>query len=303
MVDAVVFGNVTLDVICKTVDEVPRHESLAFDQVAVMPGGCGSNVAVGLCALGVPTALVACIGSDDAAELVRKFWTQFGLDQRYVRVMAGQQTGTSVGLVDSEAQPRFIHTPGANAFLNVDALDLSILAAEGARALHIAGYFVLPGVLDGRLPATLANAQQNGMFTSLDVVRSQRMHDPSSLWPSLPHLDLFLCNAHEAWCLTGEDRPELAGRSLRMRGAKSVIVKLGRDGCWLESSTFSGRIKASQADEVDTTGAGDAFAAGLIQALLQGYKIEDACWYANLAGAHIVSALGAVGGWLKGGLL
>jgi len=82
-----------------------------------------------------------------------------------------------------------------------------------------------------------------------------------------------------------------------------VIVKLGRDGCWLESSTFSGRIKASQADEVDTTGAGDAFAAGLIQALLQGYKIEDACWYANLAGAHIVSALGAVGGWLKGGLL
>jgi ribokinase len=301
MVDAVVFGNVTLDVICKTVDEVPRHESLAFDQVAVMPGGCGSNVAVGLCALDVPTALVACIGSDDAAELVRGFWNRFGLDQRFVHVVAGQPTGTSIGLVDSEAQPRFIHTPGANAFLNVDALDLSALTEEGARALHIAGYFVLPGILDGRLPATLADAQQHGMFTSLDVVRSKRMQDPSSLWPSFPYLDLFLCNAHEAWRLTGEEQPEQAGRYLRQRGAQSVIVKLGRDGCWLESPAFSGRIKAPQVEVMDTTGAGDAFAAGLIQALLQGYKIEDACWSANQAGAQIVGTLGAVGGWLTGG--
>jgi len=302
MVDAVVFGNVTLDVICKTVDEVPRHESLAFDHVAVMPGGCGSNVAVGLCSLGVPAALVACIGTDDAAELVRNYWSRFGLDQRYVRAVAGQPTGTSVGLVDSQAQPRFIHTPGANAFLNVDALDLRALSSEGARALHVAGYFVLPGILDGRLPATLATAQQFGMFTSLDVVRSKRMQDPSSLWPSLPYLDIFLCNAHEAWRLTGEEQPELAGRFLRQKGAKNVIVKLGTDGCWLESSTFSGRIKAPRVEVVDTTGAGDAFAAGLIQALLQGHKIEGACWSANRAGAHIVGTLGAVGGWLKGGL-
>jgi sugar/nucleoside kinase (ribokinase family) len=301
MVDAIVFGNVTLDVICKTVDEVPRHESLAFDQVVVTPGGCGSNVAVGLCALGVPTALVACIGSDDAAELVRNFWGRFGLDQRFVRVVAGQPTGTSVGLVDSEAQPRFIHTPGANAFLSVDALDISALTAEGARALHIAGYFVLPGILDGRLPATLASAQRRGIFTSLDVVRSKRMQDPSSLWPCLPYLDLFLCNAHEAWRITGEEQPDLAGRSLRLRGVKSAIVKLGMDGCWLESSTLSGRIKAPQAEVVDTTGAGDAFAAGLIKALLLGEKMEDACLSANQAGAHIVGTLGAVGGWLKGG--
>jgi sugar/nucleoside kinase (ribokinase family) len=48
---AVVFGNITLDVICSPVNEVPRYESLSFDQVVVSPGGCGSNVAIGLCAL------------------------------------------------------------------------------------------------------------------------------------------------------------------------------------------------------------------------------------------------------------
>jgi len=301
MIDAVVFGNVTLDVICKTVDDVPRHESLSFEQVAISPGGCGSNVAIGLSALGVSTALVASIGSDDSAMLVRRFWERFGLDQRFVRVVEGMPTGTSIGLVDSEAQPRFIHTPGANAYLTVDALDIPKLASEGARALHIAGFFVLPGILDGRLPETLSSSQQYGMLTSLDVVRSKSMSDPNSLWPSLPYLDIFLCNAYEAWRLTGEKEPEEAGRALRALGVKSVIVKLGIGGCWLEGEEFSGRIGGPRVDVVDTTGAGDAFAAGLIHALLRGLTLPEACYAANQAGAQMVGALGAIGGWIKAG--
>ena len=65
--EAVVFGNITLDVICKPVDDVPRHDSLGFEEVVVAPGGCGYNVAIGLCALGVSTALVGRTGNDDAA--------------------------------------------------------------------------------------------------------------------------------------------------------------------------------------------------------------------------------------------
>lgn len=301
MIDAVVFGNVTLDVICKTVDDVPRHESLSFERVAISPGGCGSNVALGLCALGVPTALVATVGSDDASMLVRRFWERFGLDQRFVRVVEGHSTGTSIGLVDSEAQPRFIHTSGANAYLTVDDLDIPRLASEGARSMHLAGFFVLPGILDGRLPATLSSAQKNGMLTSLDVVRSKSILDPSPLWPSLPYLDIFLCNAFEAWRLTGEKEPEEASRVLRAKGAKSVIIKLGIEGCWLEGAEFSGRFVAPRVDIVDTTGAGDAFAAGLIHALLRGLTLPEACYAANQAGARMVGALGAVGGWIKAG--
>ena len=56
--EAVVVGNITLDVLCYPVEEVPRYKSNAFDHSIVSPGGCGSNVAVGLSSLGVPTALV-----------------------------------------------------------------------------------------------------------------------------------------------------------------------------------------------------------------------------------------------------
>jgi sugar/nucleoside kinase (ribokinase family) len=73
--DALVFGNVTLDVICYPVNEVPRTESIAFDDVMVSPGGCGSNTAIGLAALGVPTGIVGRTGDDDAADLLFRYWT------------------------------------------------------------------------------------------------------------------------------------------------------------------------------------------------------------------------------------
>jgi sugar/nucleoside kinase (ribokinase family) len=299
---AIVFGNVTLDVICKTVDDVPRHESITFDQVAVTPGGCGSNVAVGLSALDVDTALVACLGSDDAANLDEAAWRSLGIDLRYLRHVKELPTGTSIGLVDSDSQPRFIHTSGANALLTVDDLDLRALLTEGAQILHIAGFFVLPGLMDGRLPEVLAQARHLGLITSLDVVTSPRMDDPSTLWPCLPHLDIFFCNEHEAWRLTGESDPKTAARILQERGGNTVIVKLGAKGCWLEVSPshqngLSGRILASKVPVVDTTGAGDAFASGFIAALLQGHPLQEACIAGNKAGARIVSALGAIGGW------
>lgn len=301
--EAIVLGNVTLDVICKTVDDVPRHESIAFEQVAVTPGGCGSNVAVGLKALGVDTALVACLGADDAAELDERTWTRLGVDLRYLRHTSDLPTGTSIGLVDSDSQPRFIHTSGANALLTVDDLDIQCLVNEGAKVLHVAGFFVLPGLMDGRLPEALAQAREMGLMTSLDVVTSPRMDDPGTLWPCLPHLDIFLCNEHEAWRLTGKSDPKSAARILQERGGNTVIIKLGAKGCWLQVSPqsqngSSGRILASQVDVVDTTGAGDAFASGLIAAILEGYPLQEACIAGNKAGGRIVGSLGAIRGWL-----
>ncbi|HSF81542.1 MAG TPA: PfkB family carbohydrate kinase, partial [Anaerolineales bacterium] len=76
-------------------------------------------------------------------------------------------------------------------------------------------------------------------------------------------------------------------------------VKLGRDGCWLETDDFSGQIKGETVPTVDTTGAGDAFAAGLLAGLIQGEALQSACYSGNRAGARIVGKLGAISGWLQ----
>jgi ribokinase len=297
--DAVVFGNVTLDVICQTVDDVPRYESISFEHVVVSPGGCGSNVAIGLCALGVQTALIGRIGSDDAAGLVESYWRRIGLDTCFIQRMERFSTGTSVGLIDHEAQPRFIHTSGANQTLTAEAIDLPLLLREGVRNLHIGGYFVLPGVLDQHFSKVLADCRQQGLMVSLDVVRSPRMADPTLLWTCLPSIDIFLCNSFEAYRLSGENDPKTAAQALRAKGAHTVIVKMGKEGCWLESSMNSSLIPAPIAKVVDTTGAGDAFAAGLIAALLQKRNLPEACLAGNQAGARAVEILGAVTTWYQ----
>ncbi len=297
--DAVVLGNVTLDIICQTVNEVPRHDSIAFENSVVSAGGCGSNVAIGLSALGIPTALIARVGNDTSFEIIRKIWKQVGLDERYVQCDSTMNTGISVGLVDEDAQPRFIHTSGANALLTANDIDVQALLGQGLRYLHVAGYFVLPGLLNGGLPNFLSTLQQHGIHTSLDVVRSPRMNNPEPLWKCVPYLDIFLCNKHEGWRITGRSEASEIGSYIRSQGARTCIVKLGKDGCWLESGAFSGHIEGELVTAIDTTGAGDAFAAGLLSHLLRGDNLTDACRGGNRAGARIVGKLGAISGWLE----
>jgi sugar/nucleoside kinase (ribokinase family) len=298
--DALVFGNVTLDVICYPVNEVPRHESISFDDVTVSPGGCGSNTAIGLAALGIPTGIVACTGEDDSAVLLFRYWERVGLDRRFVQRTREKPTGTSVGLIDDDLQPRFIHTSGANRGLTANVIQPKAYAAAGTRFFHIAGFFVLPNLFED-VAEKLAQLRTLGITTSLDVVFNVRMDDSklrAALWVSLPHLDYFIANDHEAFRLTGEVDPMKAAEILRERGARSVIVKLGAEGCYALSDEFTGVVPASDVEVIDTTGAGDAFAAGFIAALSSGAGVESACEAGNQAGARIVQHLGAIAGWL-----
>jgi sugar/nucleoside kinase (ribokinase family) len=299
--DAIVFGNVTLDVICYSVDEVPRHESIAFDDVMVSPGGCGSNTAIGLTALDIPTGIVGRTGDDDAADLLFRYWERFGLDTRFVQRNPQQPTGTSIGLIDTDFQPRFIHTPGANRGVTSEIVDAPALAATGAKFFHVAGFFVLVNLFEG-VGAKLAELRSLGITTSLDVVFNVRMDDPklrAALWDAMPNLDYFLANDHEAFRLTDEKDPQVAAGILRERGAKNVVIKLGAEGCYALSDEFSGVVPASKVEVVDTTGAGDAFASGFIAALSRGGDLKAACTAGNQAGARIVQKLGAITGWLE----
>lgn len=299
----IVFGNVTLDIICYPVDEVPRHDSLSFDKAIVSPGGCASNTAIGLASLGVPTGLVAHTGNGDAASLLQDYWERLGVNTRFVQAVPGVTTGISVGLVDSDLSPRFVHTSGANATLTADDLDVQALMETDIEHLHIAGFFVLPGLLDEVIVRKLAALREEEISISLDVVFNERMDDPdlrAVLWQMMPNLDYFLCNDFEAFRLTGIDDPIQAAQNLKGRGAGNVIVKLGEKGSWLEADSGGEPIPAPQVEVVDTTGAGDAFAAGFVAALVRGDDVASACRAGNQAGARICTKLGAIEAWLQG---
>ncbi len=296
--DFAIFGNATLDIICRPVDDVPRHESLIFEEVAVGPGGCASNVAVGLSAQGCHTALIARVGNDPAFQMLEMYWKKFGVDTRWVMMEKQAPTAVSIAFVDSQAQPRFVHTPGANGLLTADDFHIELLAAEQVRWLHLSGYFVLPGLLDGlALREKFAKAKASGMATSLDVVKNYRMDQPKPLLDFLDMVDYLFCNAAEGRKLSGEYEPQAISKNLRSRGAGCVLVKLGADGCWYDNGTQSGFMPGYAVDVVDTTGAGDAFAAGVLAGLVKGIDLATACDMGNRAGAEAATRMGTITLW------
>lgn len=295
--EAVVLGNTAFDILCYPVEDVPRHGPLVFEKAAIAPGGCGSNTAIGLSACGIQTALITAIGDDIPGKLALDYWPEFKLDTRFVMVVSGGSTGVSVGLVDLSLSPRFVHKPGSNTQITIDHLPVSKLLEQPPRVFHIAGYFLMKGLLDSRLAAILAQFQQLGVFTSLDVAHSPRMSDPAILWEILPYLDAFFCNEQEAHALTGMADPGDAADYFARKGAKNAVIKTGKAGCWLHSAHVAGNIPGNEVEVVDTTGAGDAFCAGFLAAIVRGADLREACRQGNLAGARIVSRFGAVAAW------
>ncbi len=291
MFDAVCLGILVADVIARPVVRLPKPGSLGLvDEIGLRGGGCALNTGTALTRLGLSVACAGKIGTDALGDFLLGLLDDRGVDRALVLRDAAAPTSATVALVDGAGERTFLHVPGANGSLRADELDVDRVLA--ARALHVAGALVLPA-LDGEPTAELlAEAQLRGVMTSLDTV-----WDATGRWnrlePSLPHLDLLCLSGAEARALSGEREPAAAAAWARARGTGTVAIKLGADGCYVESGEFAGPVPAPRVEAVDSTGAGDAFAAGLIYARLQGWPLERAAGFANAIGAAATTAVGA----------
>lgn len=286
--DVVCLGILVADVIARPVDELPREGSLGFvEQLVLRSGGCAINTATALQRLGLTPAVAGKVGTDPFGDFLLDVLDERGLDRRLVVRDPSAPTSATVVLVAGDGERTFLHLKGANARLRIDELDRELLLS--GRALHVAGALVLDA-LDGEPSAALlSDAGDRGLLTTVDTV-----WDASGRWdrilPSLAHVDVFTPSLAEAKAISGESDVEAAADRLRGAGAAEVVVKLGPEGCYVAGA---GRIEPVQGvDAVDGTGAGDAFVAGLLYGLLDGWPIERAARLANAAGALATTAVG-----------
>jgi sugar/nucleoside kinase (ribokinase family) len=116
--------------------------------------------------------------------------------------------------------------------------------------------------------------------------------------PCLQYLDYFIPSLEEAEMISGKSEPEEIADVFLAAGVKTVVIKLGAKGCFIKNNSgekflvdsFKG-IKA-----VDTTGAGDSFAAGFITGIIKGWNLKTCGTFANAVGAHCVMKVGATSG-------
>jgi sugar/nucleoside kinase (ribokinase family) len=273
---------------------------VVVDAMELHTGGCATNAATGLARLGVPVEVVGRVGNDLFGDFMLRQLNDRGIGARGVSRAAEVGTSATMVMVDADGERRFVHYSGANARLTLDDVDQAMI--EGAAILHVAGALVLPG-LDGEpMAELLQRARAAGVTTFLDVVWDDTGRWMELLGPSLPHTDYFVPNLAEARAMLGLEpggagEPEDVARALLDRGVGTVALKMGADGCLVMAGSGEVlRVPAFEVDVVDTTGAGDAFAAGFITGVLRGWPLDRTARFANAVGALCVTGLGAAGG-------
>ncbi|HXL44006.1 MAG TPA: sugar kinase [Gaiellaceae bacterium] len=294
MTDVVCLGILVADAIARPVDDVPPRGALELvDEISLHGGGCALNTASALVRFGLEAAVVGKVGADPFGDFILQLLDDRGVDRRGVLQDSAVSTSATVVLVDSAGERTFLHLPGANGQLRREELDEDALFS--GRALHVAGALVMPELDGSPTAGILEEAKARGLTTSLDTV-----WDATGRWerllPSLPHLDLFVPSLAEGSAISREPEPESVAAWLRERGVRTVALKLGADGCFVASEEFVGFVAAPAVEAIDGTGAGDAFAAGLLYGHLAGWPLERAAALANAAGALAATAVGAVEG-------
>jgi 2-dehydro-3-deoxygluconokinase len=263
--------------------------------------GAETNVAIGLARLGLRVGWASRLGEDSFGRWLLAQMRAEGVDCTQVAAVPGARTGFMLkGRVEGGGDPPIEYHRAGSAASRMGPADLPPGWPVPARHLHATGVF----------PAISASA----LACQQEAVRRQRAaggtvsFDPNlrpSLWPSIEAMraginalaaqaDWVLPGLEEGRVLTGEATPEGIARWYRARGAALVVVKLGPEGAWFDSATAGcGRVPGVPVDRVvDTVGAGDAFAVGVVSGLLDGLAVPQAVARGCALGARAVQVLG-----------
>lgn len=258
-------------------------------------GGAETNVAVSLARLGVSAGWFSAVGRDELGDFVLSTIRGEGVDCSRVR-RGEAPTGLYLRDTLAEGTVRAFYYRAGSAASRLTANDFDASYLDGAKVLHVTGItLALSETCRALVHEAVASARQRGVLVSLDV------NFRSKLWSAaqarvaieqlLPSVDLVFVGDDEAEAIWSARDTELM-RLLSAFGPTQVVLKRGasgahalHDGKVVESSGF--RVPV-----VDTVGAGDAFAAGYLAALVWGFTIEERLRYSNAMGAYCVSSPG-----------
>lgn len=271
---------------------VPRFqepgETITGTGFYTFTGGKGGNQAVASVKLGMPTMMIGKLGADQNGELYRKTMLELGIEQHTVQTVDHVPTGAAMIEVDVSGENRIVVVPGANYAVDrkqVDQTMHELLACD-----------VILMQLEIPMDTVEYAAQRlhaEGKMVILNPAPAQPLSDRL-----LRSCTYVVPNESELRILSGMDtntdnQIKAAAQTLLDKGARAVVVTLGNRGAMLVTPHSSAHVPGFEVRAIDTTGAGDAFAAGFAIALIEGKPPVEAIRFANAAAALSTMAMGA----------
>ena len=293
--DVVTFGEAMLMLVADRPG--PLEEAEAFVK---RTAGAETNVAIGLARLRLQVGWVSRLGADSMARYLLRAMQREGIDCSHVVCDPAQRTGLQFkGRVAGGGDPPVEYHRKGSAASQFEPEQIDVAWLTGARHLHATGVF--PALSD----SCLATARRS--MALMRAAGRTISFDPNlrpTLWPSTERMreainelaaqaDWVLPGIEEGRVLTGADSPEGVARFYRARGVDLVVVKLGPEGAYFDGEAGCGHVAGFPVEAVvDTVGAGDGFAVGVLSALLEGRSVEAAVRRGAWIGARAVQVLG-----------
>ncbi len=304
-------GNWIADIV-HVIDRWPgQSELVTISREVEGIGGGAANVLLALDAFGVDVPLYAMglLGQDLHAQTCRVALAGSKADLRWLTSTDRAMTAhTHVMTIPGESRTFFYH-PGCNDLLSEADLPVEDAAGQGAGLFYL-GYLNLLGALDALDAGTtgaakvLARARAAGMVTCVDLVSKAGPQFAPVVAASLPHIDYLFLNEVEATLATGVpiagagDHAGIARAALALLAggvSKAVIVHTPEVGVWAAQDGVVQRVPDPVAEVVNPLGAGDAFCAGVIWGIHQGWQPQRALALGHRAAAACLTGETATG--------
>lgn len=263
-------------------------QALSNAPIEKTPGGSAANTAAGVAALGGSAVFMGKVGGDEFGELYRAESERMGVETRLAR--HGSMTGHAITLITEDSERTFATHLGAAVHFSKE--DVAADDIRAARALHVEGYMLEGAMKEATLHA-MGIAREHGVKVSIDLA------DPSLIERNLDefqrialgYADILYANEDEASAFTGE-KGEMALMAMAAM-CEIAVVKLGERGSLVRSRDITHRIEPFKVEAVNTNGAGDMYAAGMLYGFARGFPPERAARIASYASSRVVAQVGA----------
>ena len=270
--------------------------SVPASQIRMAYGGDALNEAVTLSRLGKRASLLTVLGRDEAGAQVEGYLRENGVDTGSIIRREDLATGINLVLVDEKGERHFVTDPRGSLRALTEQMVMERIE-EAAPLVSLASIFVSPFLDPPALERIFRRAKEKpGRRLSADFTTAKRGEKLEDLKGALSLLDVVFANEKEAGVLTGTGDPLENARRFLETGVGCVVIKTGSRGCILGSKEGLFQIPAyGPVRAIDTTGAGDSFAAGYLYGLLCGMEAVDCARFGSAVSSCCVESLGATG--------
>jgi len=249
-------------------------------------GGSAANTIHGLAMLGADTGFIGSIGRDDTGDFFENDMKKAGVNTLLIR--RNSPTGTAVALITQDSERTFATHLGAATELNSD--DLNPLLFEGYDILYLEGYIINNLAL---VETACSIAHSKNMLVALDLASYNVVEEHKDPFLKIVsgYVDILFANEQEALAFTGLDGEKALPSLSEM--SPTVILKIGAEGSWLKTADETIKISAYPVKCVDTTGAGDLYAAGFLYGYANGLPLEKCGILGSFMAGKVIEIIGA----------